>query len=73
MTKGQKAEAVSIFKNLNVEKLYMNNRGNFFTSENLALNSVESAEDITTLHRDKVLTKSVNQKSGNQKSVISDQ
>ena len=63
MTKGQKEEAVSIFKNLNVEKLYMNDRGNFFTSENLALNSVESAEDITTLHRDKVLTKSGNQKS----------
>lgn len=57
MTKQQKEEAVSIFKNLNVQELYLNDRGNFFTSENLALNSVESAEDITTLHRDKVLAK----------------
>ena len=56
MTKEQKKEAVSIFNNLNVEELYLNKKGNFFTSENLALNSVESAEHITTLHRDKVLT-----------------
>ena len=69
MTKEQKPEAVSIFKNLNTEVLYLNNRGNFFTSENLALNSVERAEDLTTLHRDKVLTtKKSDQKSGNQES-----
>ena len=66
MTKQQKEEAVSIFKNLNVEELYMNDRGNFFTSENLALNSVESAEDITKLHRDKVLAKKAPAKPGNQ-------
>ena len=56
MTKKQKAEAVSIFKELNIKELYLNDKGNFFTSENLALNSVENAESITTLHRDKVLS-----------------
>ena len=69
MTKKQKQEAVSIFKNLNVEVLYLNDKGNFFTSENLALNSVKSAQDITTLHRDKVLTEK--QKIVDQKSEIS--
>ncbi len=52
MTKEQKQTAQSIFdKNKDVDTLYMNPKGEFFTSKNLGLGSLKKDEKMETVKR----------------------
>ncbi|WP_136464938.1 hypothetical protein [Flagellimonas onchidii] len=55
MKKEIKDRAKRIFENSDTDLLYVNKKGSFFTSKNLALNSVDKVEDIEEIKRESVL------------------
>ncbi|QEE51044.1 hypothetical protein FUA48_16105 [Flavobacterium alkalisoli] len=67
LTDKNKALAANIFKaNPTVKTLYINDRGEFFTSSNLARNSVKKAEDITEIPKASVVTETESSKAQEQ-------
>ena len=55
MNQKLKARAKGIFeRSKDIETLYVNKDGNFFTSKNLALNSAEKAEEIEQITKEQV-------------------
>ncbi len=44
-------KAASLFKSVNTDVLFVNKKGHFFTSKNLAENSVKSAKDIAEIRK----------------------
>ena len=47
-------KAASLFDNIEQDTLYVNNKGHFFTSKNLAENSVKSKKNVAVIERKEV-------------------
>ena len=57
MNKELEKQAKAIFKETDVDKIYVNPNGHFFTSENFANNSVKEIKDIKTIYREDLVSK----------------
>lgn len=67
LTPEVKKEAAKIFaENPTIKTLYVNNKGEFFTTMNLAQNSVSSKTDITEIHKDAPVTAEADTEAGTQ-------